>query len=264
MTAHGRPTPWLVVPALATLGALAVPLVALVWRTPWSGLIAILGRSEVGDALGISLVVSLTATVVCVVAGLPLAWFLARVRAPGVGLARALVLLPMVLPPVVGGTALLLALGRRGLVGQWLDRAVGLTLPFTTAGAVVAAAFVALPFFVVTVESALRQQGAALDEAAATLGAGPVATFFTVTLPAIRSAVLAGVALAWARALGEFGATITFAGNLAGRTRTLPLATFLALERDPEAAVAISVVLLAVSLSVLVALRSRWLGGIRS
>lgn len=263
MTAHGRPTPWLVGPALVALAALAVPLVALIWRAPWSTLATILAGTEVSEALGVSLVVSLVSALLCLIAGLPLAWFLARVEVRGAGVIRAIVVLPMVLPPVVGGTALLLALGRRGLVGQWLERWFGLTLPFTTAGAVVAATFVALPFFVVTVESALRQQGPDLDEAAATLGAGPVTTFFTVTLPSVRSALAAGLALSWARALGEFGATITFAGNLAGRTRTLPLETFLALERDPEAAVAISVVLLVVSAAVLVGLRSRWLGSIR-
>jgi molybdate transport system permease protein len=163
-----------------------------------------------------------------------------------------------VLPPVVGGTALLFALGRRGLFGTWLDRWFGLTLPFTTAGAVVAATFVALPFFVTTVESALREEGIGLDEAAAVSGADPWSTFVHVTLPTMRSAIAAGAALSWARALGEFGATITFAGSLGGRTRTLPIETFLALEQDPETAIAISILLLAISLSVLVVLRGRW------
>ena len=150
------------------------------------------------------------------------------------------------------------ALGRRGLVGQWLDSWFGITLPFTTAGAVVAASFVALPFFVTTVEASLREAGTDLEEAAAVTGAGPLTAFVTVTVPASRDAILAGLALAWARALGEFGATITFAGNLAGRTRTLPLEIFLALESDPESAVAVSVLLLSVSFVVLIVLRGRW------
>ena len=173
---------------------------------------------------------------------------------------RALVLLPMVLPPVVGGIALLFALGRRGLVGEWLDEFFGITLPFTTAGAIVAASFVALPFFVITVEAALRQTDVRLEEAAATLGASRWYTFRRVTVPAITPALIAGTALAWARALGEFGATITFAGNLQGRTQTLPLATFLSLESGrPEEALALSLVLLVVSLAVLISMRDRWL-----
>ena len=201
---------------------------------------------------------SIAAAAVSTLLGLPLAWLLARHDGRITGLVRAAVLVPMVLPPVVGGTALLFALGRRGLVGQWLDTWFGVTLPFTTAGAVIAATFVALPFFVTTVEAALRQAGPDLEEAAAVAGASPLTRLLTVTIPASRDAILAGVALAWARALGEFGATITFAGNLAGETRTLPLEIFLALESDPAAAVAVSVLLLGVSLAVLVALRGRW------
>ena len=207
----------------------------------------------------VSLIVSITAAVVCVAVGLPLSFVLARSTRRGIGLLRALVLLPMVLPPVVGGTALLFALGRRGLFGEWLDQWFGIRLPFTTAGAVIAATFVALPFFVTTVESALRDEGTDLDEAAAAAGATPWAAFVHVTLPTMRPAIAAGVALSWARALGEFGATITFAGSLGGRTRTLPVETFLALEQDPESAIAISVLLLAISLGVLVVLRGRWL-----
>jgi molybdate transport system permease protein len=165
----------------------------------------------------------------------------------------------MVLPPVVGGTALLFALGRRGLVGQWLDRWFDITLPFTMAGAVVAATFVALPFYVMTVEGALRTMGDDLEQMAGTLGAPPLTVLRRITLPRLLPAMGAGLALAWARALGEFGATITFAGNLPGRTRTLPLATFQALESDPEAALALSLVLLAVSLVVLLPTRDRWL-----
>ncbi len=241
------------------LGLLLLPIVGLLQRAPWPSLPSILGESEVLEALRVSLIVSLAATAACIVLGLPLAFVLARRRLRFPRIVRAVVMLPMVLPPVVAGTALLFALGRRGLVGQWLDSWFGVSLPFTTAGSVVAAAFVALPFFVVTVEAALRQAGDELDEAAATLGAGAWATLAHVTLPTIRPALAAGTALAWARALGEFGATLTFAGSFPGRTRTLPLETYLALERNPEAAVAISLVLMAVALAVLVTLRDRWM-----
>ncbi len=244
--------------AFVALGLLVLPLVALVQRAPWSSLWSLLADAAVVEALRVSLVVSLAATVVCVVLGLPLALMLARSRARAMRLLRAVVLVPMVLPPVVGGTALLFALGRRGLVGQWLHSWFGITLPFTTAGAVVAAVFVSMPFFVITVESAVRQAGVNHEEAGAALGAGPWAGLIHVTLPAVRPALVAGAALAWARALGEFGATITFAGSFPGRTRTLPLETYLALERDPAAAVAISLVMLVVALAVLVALRDRW------
>ena len=255
----GRPPTALTVAGFVALGLLALPLVGLLQRAPWSALPRLLSDSSVLEALRVSLVVSLIATAVCVVLGLPLAFVLARRRLRFPRLVRAVVMLPMVLPPVVAGTALLFALGRRGLIGQWLDAWFGIRLPFSTAGAVVAATFVALPFFVVTVEAALRQAGCDLDEAAATLGAGSWATLAHVTLPTIRPALAAGTALAWARAVGEFGATLTFAGNFPGRTRTLPLETYLALERDPEAAVAISLVLMAVALAVLVTLRDRWM-----
>jgi len=255
---RGAPRSVVAVAATAVL-LLALPVLALVQRAPWSELTSLLTRREVVDALGVSLVVSLLAAAIVLVLGTPLAWILARVDLPLRRLVRALVLLPMVLPPVVGGTALLFALGRRGLFGQWLDRWFDLTLPFTTAGAVVAATFVALPFYVVTVEGALRTSSEDLEQVASTLGAGPVAVLRRITLPRLLPAMGAGLALAWARALGEFGATITFAGNLPGRTRTLPLATFQALESDPEAAIALSLVLLTVSLAVLVPTRDRWL-----
>jgi molybdate transport system permease protein len=248
----------LVVAALA-VAFLTLPVLALLQRAPWSGLADLLRRREVVEALGVSLLVSLTAAGIVLVLGTPLAWVLARVDVPFRRLVRTLVVLPMVLPPVVGGTALLFALGRRGLVGQWLERWFDVTLPFTTAGAVVAATFVALPFYVITVEGALRTSGEDLEQVASTLGADPLTVLRRITLPRLIPAMGAGLALAWARALGEFGATITFAGNLPGRTRTLPLATFQALESDPEAAVALSLVLLAVSLAVLLPTRHRWL-----
>ncbi|MCU1358590.1 MAG: molybdenum transporter permease subunit [Acidimicrobiales bacterium] len=191
--------------------------------------------------------------------GTPLAWVLARTEIPGRSLLRGLVLLPMVLPPVVGGVALLSAFSRRSLIGTWLFDAFGLQLTFTTAGAIVAETFVAMPFFVITVEGALRGMDQRFEQVAGTLGAGRVTVFRRVTLPLIAPSLAAGTVLAWARALGEFGATITFAGNVAGRTRTLPLAVYLQLEGDRDSAIALSLVLLAVSLVVLVALRDRWL-----
>ncbi len=244
--------------AITAIIVLALPLVGMLERVPWSSLVDRLSDPNVTEALRVSLTVSLWAAAACLLLGLPLAWFMARVEFRGKSVVRAMVMLPMVLPPVVAGTALLFALGRRGLIGQWLDRWFGVTLPFSTAGAVIAATFVALPFFVTTVESGLRQHGRLLEEAAAASGAGPVATFVHVTIPSVRSSIAAGTALSWARALGEFGATVTFAGNLGGRTRTLPLATFIALENDPGSALAISVLLMAVSLIVLVALRGKW------
>ena len=191
--------------------------------------------------------------------GVPLAWVLARARFRGLFLLRALVTLPLVLPPVVGGVALLLAFGRLGVVGRSLDLWFGFTLPFTTLGVIVAEAFVAMPFLVVTVEGAFRSLDRGYEEAAATLGASRFATFRRVTLPLVGPSLVAGAVLCWARALGEFGATITFAGNFPGRTQTMPLAVYLAMETDPEAAIALSLVLLLVSVAVLALLRDRWL-----
>jgi molybdate transport system permease protein len=246
--------------ALAVVGALlfVLPLVALLQRTPWSSLFDELGTSSARTALRLSLVCSISATAIALVLGVPLAWVLARVDFAGRRLVRALVLLPMVLPPVVGGVALLLAFGRRGFAGQWLDQWFGIRLPFTTAGAIVAETFVAMPFLVITVEAALRGMDRRYEDAAATLGAGRLAVFRRVTLPLIWPSLIAGTALCWARALGEFGATITFAGNLEGKTQTMPLAVYLALQDQPETAIALSVVLLVVALTVLVTLRERW------
>lgn len=237
---------------------LALPLVALVARAPWRSLPADLTAHGVLVALRLSLVCSLSAVAVCLILGVPLAWLLARVPFRGRNLVRAMVLLPMVLPPVVGGVALLLAFGRSGLVGRWLDQAFGLTLPFSTAGVVLAESFVAMPFLVITVEAGIRSMDRRYEDAAATLGAGQWTTFRRVTLPLIAPAIGAGAALSWARALGEFGATITFAGNLPGTTQTMPLAVYLALQSNPEAAFALSLVMLVISVSVLIALRGRW------
>jgi molybdate transport system permease protein len=187
-----------------------------------------------------------------------MAWVLARADFPGRRLVRALVTVPLVLPPVVGGVALLLVFGRRGLVGSWLDSTFGISLPFTTAGVVVAEAFVAMPFLVISVEGALRGADARYEEAAATLGAGRWTAFRRVTLPLIAPGIAAGAVLCWARALGEFGATITFAGNFPGRTQTMPLAVYLALEQDLDSAIVLSLLLLVVSVGILAALRDKW------
>jgi molybdate transport system permease protein len=207
----------------------------------------------------LSLVTATIATGFCVLLGVPLAWLLARVPFRGRRIVRALVTVPLVLPPVVGGVALLLVLGRRGLVGRWLDSAFGITLPFSTAGVVLAEAFVAMPFLVISVEGALRGADLRYEEAAATLGASRWTVFFRVTLPLVAPGIVAGAVLCWSRALGEFGATITFAGNFPGRTQTMPLAVYLALESDPQAAIVLSLVLLAVSVMVLAGLRDRWI-----
>ncbi|MEU8831080.1 molybdate ABC transporter permease subunit [Streptomyces sp. NBC_01707] len=254
----GVPLP-LLVPALIGLVFLLLPLVALLVRAPWRSLPAQLTSTEVWQSLQLSLVCATAATAVSLVIGVPLAWLLARTDFPGRGLVRALVTLPLVLPPVVGGVALLMALGRNGVVGQWLDSWFGITLPFTTAGVVVAEAFVAMPFLVISVEGTLRAADARYEEAATTLGASRFTAFRRVTLPLIAPGIAAGSVLAWARALGEFGATITFAGNFPGRTQTMPLAVYLALQSDPAAAIALSLVLLAVSIAVLAGLRDRWM-----
>jgi molybdate transport system permease protein len=201
-------------------------------------------------ALRLSMECSLGALALSLLLGVPLAWVLARLDFPGKSVLRALVMVPLVLPPVVGGVALLLAFGRRGLLP--------LHLAFTTRGAIVAEAFVALPFLVLSVEGALLALDRECEDVAATLGSRPFTTFRRVTVPLVAPALAAGAALAWARALGEFGATVTFAGSLPGVTRTMPIEVYLQLQTDPDAAVALSVVLLVVSLLVLVALRGRW------
>ncbi|QFG26020.1 ABC transporter permease [Actinomadura sp. WMMB 499] len=259
-TVPGRPPLALVLPAAAGLAFLVLPPAGLLVRAPWSTLGTRLVRPEVLDALRLSLVTATIATALCVLFGVPLAWTLARVRFPGARLVRALVTVPMVLPPVVGGVALLLAAGRRGFVGGPLESAFGITLPFTTAGVVLAQTFVAMPFLVISVEGALRGADPRFEEAAATLGASRWTAFRRVTLPLVAPGVAAGAVLCWARALGEFGATITFAGNFPGETQTMPLAVYLALETDPQAAIVLSLVMLAVSVAVLAALRNRWIG----
>lgn len=253
-----RPPRLLVGLAAFGLAVFVVPLAGLVARTPWARLAALLSGEVVTEAVRLSLVTSTTATVLSMIVGIPLAWVLARVEFPGRAVVRSLVLLPLVLPPVVGGAALLFALGRRGLVGEPLNQATGLVLPFSTWGVIIAVTFVAMPFLVITVEGALRNLDRRFEGAAATLGAGGWSILRRVTLPMIGPSLLSGIALTWARALGEFGATVTFAGNLQGRTQTLPLAVFVALETDRDTAVALSLLMVAVSVAVLVLLRERW------
>ncbi|KIH97854.1 molybdate ABC transporter permease [Streptomonospora alba] len=255
--------PWLlVVPALIGLAFLVLPFAGLLARAPWATLGTRLLLPEVRGALWLSLTTATAATAVAVVLGVPLAWLLARAEFPGRRVARALVTVPLVIPPVVGGVALLLALGRRGILGRHLDEWFGLTLPFTPVAVVIAQVFVAMPFLVISVEGALRGADRRYEEAAATLGASRAVVFRRVTLPMVGPGVLAGAVLAWARALGEFGATITFAGNFPGRTQTMPLAIYLAMQESPESAIVLSLVLLGVSLLILVALRDRWVGAV--
>lgn len=256
--AVNRPPVLLIVLGCLGLALFVVPVVGLVGRTPWTELGGLLADDLVTDALRLSIVTSLAATGIAALLGVPLAWILARIDFPGRSLVRGLVTLPLVLPPVVGGAALLFALGRRGLVGGPVYEATGLLLPFSVWGVVVANTFVAMPFLVITVEGALRSMDRRFEGAAATLGAGRWTVIRRVTLPMIGPSLMAGMLLTWARAFGEFGATITFAGNLQGRTQTMPLAVFVALESDRGVAVALSLLMVVISLSVLVALRERW------
>ncbi|MFI9150357.1 ABC transporter permease [Streptomyces sp. NPDC053367] len=256
----GRPPLLLALPALAAVAFLALPLAGVLARTEWGELGGHLSSPGTVEALKLSLLVSVWALGLSLLLGVPLAWLLARVPFPGKAFVRSLVLLPMVLPPTVGGVALLLAFGRRGLLGPWLEDTFGVTLPFHTSGAVLAATFVAMPFLVISLEGALGGLRPRYEETAASLGASPVRVFFTVTLPMVAPGVVAGAALTWARALGEFGATITFAGNLPGATQTLPLQVYLLLQDAPEAATSVSLLLLAIAMTVLVTLRGRWTG----
>ncbi|MEU0397768.1 ABC transporter permease [Streptomyces sp. NPDC006208] len=250
----------LAIPALLAVAFLLLPLVGILVRTQWPELGSHLTSPGTTEALKLSLLVSFWALALSLVLGVPLAWLLARVPFPGKAFVRSLVLLPMVLPPTVGGVALLLAFGRRGLLGPWLENTFGITLPFHTSGAVLAATFVAMPFLVISLEGALGGLRPRYEETAASLGASPVRVFFTVTMPMVAPGLIAGAALTWARALGEFGATITFAGNLPGTTQTLPLQVYLLLQDEPEAATSVSLLLLAIAMLVLVALRGRWAG----
>jgi molybdate transport system permease protein len=249
----------LLVPAALGLTFLVLPLAGLLIRAPWTTMPRRLADPGVLTALRLSVQTATLATLLCLALGVPLAWLLARVEFPGRRVVRALVTVPLVLPPVVGGIALLLVFGRKGILGGWLDATFGITLPFTTTGVVLAESFVAMPFLIIAIEGALRGADTRYEEAAATLGASRWTTFTHVTLPLVAPGVAAGGVLCWARALGEFGATITFAGNYPGRTQTMPLAVYLALENDLAAAIVLSLILLAVSVAILASLRDRWI-----
>jgi molybdate transport system permease protein len=248
--------------ALAVIGLLLVllPLLGLALRAPWSEIGDVVTDPVARQALRISMIVSLGAAGLSVLFGVPIAWLLARVPFRGRPVVRALVILPIVLPPVVGGVGLLAALGREGVVGGWLKDVLGIQLTFTTLGAVVAATFVSLPLVVLAVEAGFRGLDARYEQIGATLGASPGYALRRISLPMLAPQLVAGAVLAWARALGEFGATITFAGNLPGRTQTLPLAIFEEMQTDPDGAILLSVVLVVISIGVLVALRHRITG----
>jgi molybdate transport system permease protein len=251
----------LLVPALIAILFLLLPLAGLLIRAPWGRLGSALSGTDATQALTLSLWTATVSTAISMVIGIPLAWVLARSSFPGQRLLRALVTLPLVLPPVVGGVALLLAFSRTGIVGRYLDSWFGLTIPFTPLAVVMAETFVAMPFLIITVEGAFRSADQGFEEAAATLGAKRLTVFRRITLPMIAPSLGAGAVLCWARALGEFGATITFAGSFPGQTETMPIAVYYALENDPDAAIALSLVLLVVSVAVLASLRDRWVRG---
>jgi len=250
-----------VVVALAALGAAFVllPVAGLLARAPWERVGELLTSDVAIEGARVSLIVSLGAAALSLLVGVPLGLLLGRSSFPGLTFMRALALLPLVLPPVVAGIGLLTAFGRRGLLGG-PARAIGLELPFTTTGAAIAAAFVSFPFIVLAVEAGLRSLDTRLEDAAASLGASRWYVLRRITIPLLAPQIAAGAVLAWARALGEFGATITFAGNFRGETQTMPLAVFEALQSDPGAATVLSLVLVVLSLAVLIALRGRFVG----
>jgi len=256
----GRPPVALMVPAVLATLLLVVPLVAMVAATNWAALPDQLRSEPLREALWLSLTTSTAATFICLVLGLPLAWLLARVEFRGRGGLRSLVTVPLVLPPVVAGIALRTAFGRTGVIGEPLLALTGFAFPFTTAGVVLAHVFVSLPFVVIAMEGALRSADREYDAAAATLGATRWTTFRRVSVPLALPGILAGLVLGWARSLGEFGATITFNGNYPGVTQTMPNLIYVTRQSDQDAALALSMVMLLVSIGVLLALRDRWLG----
>ncbi|QYH37230.1 molybdate ABC transporter permease subunit [Salinibacterium sp. M195] len=249
----------LYIPAAVGFALLVLPLVGLVARADWPRVPAAIVSAEALSALGLSLQTALSATALCLIVGVPLALVIARSGPRLAGLLRALTTLPLVMPPLVGGIALLYLLGRNGLVGGFLELTFGIHIPFTTAAVVIAQSFVALPFLVIAVEGALRTAGTGFETVAATLGAGRWTVFRRVTLPTILPGLLAGTVLCFARALGEFGATALFAGNAAGITRTMPLAIYTAFNgagATQDSAIALSLLLVVVGIIILLLLRS--------
>lgn len=244
------------------LAVFVVPLLALLVRAPWLQMPSRLASPELLDALWLSFLTASIATGICVLLGVPLAWMLARIDFRGRRLVRALVTVPLIMPPVVAGVALLTAFGRNGIIGSTLLDVLGITIPFSTVAVVMAQTFVALPFLVITVEGTIRTTDLTYDEVASSSGATRWQTFILVNVPLAAPGIFGGAVLAWARALGEFGATITFAGNAPGVTRTMPLEIYTVLQTDPDAAIALSVILLAISITVLALLREKWLSGV--
>lgn len=253
---------WVYPPAAAGVLFVVVPLLAMALRVDWSNLGTLVGSPSARAALLLSVKTATASTLLCLLLGVPLALVLARHSGPLIRALRPLVLLPLVLPPVVGGLALLYAFGRLGLLGQHLE-AAGIRIAFTTTAVVLAQAFVSLPFLVIALEGAARTAGSDYDAVAATLGARPSTVWWRVTLPLLGPGLVSGAVLAFARALGEFGATLTFAGSFPGVTRTMPLAVYAALDVDRSEAIALSVVLLLVSVAILVSLRGQFLQGLR-
>ena len=247
---------WLLVPAGLAVAFVGTPLIGLVPSVDWPNFWGLITSESSLAALRLSLQTAATSTLVCLLVGVPLALVLARLQFTGRGLLRTLVLLPLVLPPVVGGVALLTAFGRRGLIGRYLD-VVGIQVAFTTFAVVMAQVFVSLPFLVISLEGALRSIDPRVEHIAATLGATPTRVFTRVTLPMVGPALASGAVLAFARALGEFGATLTFAGSLQGVTRTLPLEIYLQREVDQDAAVALSLLLVVVAAAIVAAVYGR-------
>ncbi|SDD48482.1 ABC transporter permease [Nocardioides lianchengensis] len=241
---------WIYLPALLGAVLVLLPLAGMLSRVDWSRFVDLVTTESARTALGLSLRTSAVSTALCVLLGVPMAVVLARTSFPGQGVLRSLVLLPMVLPPVVGGIALLYTFGRKGLLGAELD-ALGVQVAFSTIAVVLAQTFVSLPFLVVSLEGALRSAGQRYEVVAASLGASPTTVFRRVTLPLVLPGLVSGATLAFARSLGEFGATITFAGSLEGTTRTLPLYIYQLRVTDPDAAVAMSLLLVVVAVVVI-------------
>ncbi len=259
MVQVGLPT-WIYLPALLGAAFVIVPLVAVLLNIDWPQFFPLITSESSLAALALSVKTATASTAVCIVIGVPMALVLARGSFRGLPVLHALVLLPLVLPPVVGGIALLYTFGRQGLLGQHLD-VLGIRIAFSTTAVVIAQSFVSLPFLVVSLEGALRSAGSGYDHIAATLGARPTTVLRTVTLPLVLPGLVSGAVLAFARSLGEFGATLTFAGSLQGVTRTLPLEIYLQRETDADAAVALSLLLIVVAAAIVIASASRRLTG---
>jgi molybdate transport system permease protein len=254
--AHSGLPGWILAPAAIGVLFVVLPLVAILTRVKWSQFWSLITSTSSVAALELSLRTSTASAIACVVLGVPMALVLARSGLPGLRVARSFVLLPLVLPPVVGGIALLYTFGRQGLLGRYLE-VMGLQIAFSTTAVVIAQTFVALPFLVLSLEGALRTAGQRYEAVAATLGARPTTVLFRVTLPLVLPGLVSGAVLAFARSLGEFGATLTFAGSLQGVTRKLPLEIYLQRETDPDAAVALSLVLVVVAVLIVLVTRGR-------